>query len=307
MNEFAIHLRKDIKLLTSDSLFVIFLLVIAVASFIMALTTCASYVQMNTYGTSVVTRASLEAAQRGTLVNYWSSVGGILTAMFLGASAMALGAEKDSGMSRYTLSHKVRGPIFYLSKLLVILLLIAIAMLTALAAYLIVFSFMDVPMLDAGSLATSMVFPFLAILVFSSLGLALSTVGTKKGAMVAVAIVVFIALSALSSISINMGAYAAVSDDPNVTYANFTEALPLEYKLLIYGNPMVITYGSSYMLGTGDANGAQFYDVGGGVLLAAGFFVAFTALGLVLMSRERMERSWSERAKARIRKMRGPA
>jgi ABC-type transport system involved in multi-copper enzyme maturation permease subunit len=306
VNEFNIHLKKDIKLLTSDSMFIIFLVMMAVASFIIALTTCAGYVQQNSYGTSVVTKASLEAAQTTTLVSYWSVVGGLLTAMLMGASAMAMGAEKESGMTKYTLSHRVRGPAFYLSKLVVILGMIAIAMLTALAAYVIVFSFMDVPMLDLGSLALSMVFPFLAIVVFSSLGLAISTLGTKKGATVAVAIVVFIVLSVLSSISINMGAAAAIRADPSLTYQNYTEALPLEYKLLIYGNPMVITYGSEYVLGMSSSS-AQLYDPAGGVLLAAGFFVAFTALGLVLMSRERMEWPWSERAKALVKRIRGAA
>jgi len=220
---------------------------------------------------------------------------------------MAMGSEKENGMSRYTLSHKVRGPAFYLSKLLVILVMVAIAMVTALAAYLIVFSFMDVPMLDLGSLALSMVFPFLAMVVFSSLGLALSTLGTKKGAMVAMAVVLFIILSAVSSIAVGMAPYAAIRADPDVTYSNYTEALPLEYTLLIYANPMVLSYGTVYVLGTDDTRMAHLYDAAGGVLLAAGFFVAFTALGLVLMSRERLERPWSEKMKRLMGRVRGPA
>lgn len=307
MNEFLIHLRKDVKLLTSDSLFVIFLLVMAVTSFIIALTTCAGYVQNNSYGMGVVTRASLEYAQKSTLVSYWSSVGSLLTAMLMGAAAMAMGSEKENGMSRYTMSHKVQGLLFYLSKLLVIVAMVSIAMVIALAAYLIVFSFMDVPMLDLGSLALSMAFPFLAMMVFSSLGLALSTLGTKKGAMVAMAVVLFIILSAVSSIAVSMAPYAAMRADPDVTWSNYTEALPMEYVLLIYANPMVLSYGSMYALGTASTGTAPLYDVGGGILLAAGFFVAFTALGLVLMSRERLERPWSARAKGLIRKLRGLA
>lgn len=293
MNEFAIHLRKDLKLLTSDSLFVIFLLMMAIISFIIALTTCAGYVQQNSYGMTVVTKASLQAAQTAALVSYWGTVGGLFTAMFMGASSMAMGAEKESGMTKYAMSHKVRGPIFYLSKLVVILFMVAIAMVTALAAYVIVFSFMDVPMLDLGSLASSMAFPFLGILVFSSLGLAISTLGTKKGAMVAAAIAVFFILSVLFPISVGMGTAAAMRADPSLTYENYTEALPLEYKLLIYGNPMVLTYGSTYLMET--SMGAQLYGPWEGVLLAAGFFIAFTALGLLLFSRERMDRPWSAR------------
>lgn len=303
MKELAVHMRKDVKLLTSDSLFVIFLVMIAVTSFIIALTICAAYVQSNTYGPSVVTKASLEAAQASALVNYWGTVGSLLMAMFIGASAMAMGAEKETGMGRYTLSHKVRGPALYLSKLVVVLAMVAIAMVIALAAYLIVFSFMDIPMLDLGRLAASMVFPFLGILVFSSLGLAISTMGSKKGAMVAVAIMVFFILSVIFPISISMGATAAMRADPTLTYDNYTKALPLEYQLLIYGNPMALTYGSNYIMG-GTGGSAQLFDTTGGVLLAAGFFVAFTALGLVQFSRERMERPWSERAKRLLARLR---
>lgn len=301
MNELTIHLRKDLKLLTSDSMFVIFILVMAVTSFIIALSTCAGYVQQNTWGSSVVTKASLKALQTSTLVSYWGTVGSLLTALFMGASAMAMGAEKESGMSRYTFSHKMRGPVFYFSKLLIILFMVAIAMVTALAAYVIVFSFMDVPMLDLGSLASSMVFPFLCILVFSSLGLAISALGTKKGAMVAAAIAIFFILSVLSPISIGMGQVAAMRADPNLTYENYTEALPLEYKLLIYGNPMVLVLGSTYLMGTSGST-AQLFDLTGGVLLAAGFFVAFTALGLLLFSRERLERPWSERIRSLLKR-----
>ncbi len=303
MNELAIHLRKDIKLLTSDSLFVIFMVMLVVTSFIIALTICAAYVQSTTYGSSVVTKASLEASQASALVNYWGTVGSLLTAVFIGASAMAMSAEKESGMGRYTLSHKVRGRAFYLSKLIVVVAMVLIAMFIALAAYLLVFSFMDVPMLDLDRLAASMVFPFLTILVFSSLGLALSTMGSKKGAMVAVAIIVFFTLSVIFPISISMGAVAAMRADPTLTYDNYTEALPLEYQLLIYGNPMVLTYGSNYIMG-GTEGSAQLFDTTGGVLLAAGFFAAFTALGLVMFSRERMERSWSERAKRLLARLR---
>lgn len=304
MNEFIIHLRKDVKLLTSDSLFVIFLVMMAVTSFIIALTTCSGYVQNNTYGPSVVTKASLEAAQSSALVSYWGTAGGLLMAMFIGASAMAMGAEKESGICRYTLSHKVRGPALYLSKLIVVLAMVGIAMVIALVAYLIVFSFMDVPMLDLDRLAASMVFPFLSILVFSSLGLAISTMGSKKGAMVAVAIMVFFILSVIFPISISMGAVAAMRADPTLTYDNYTEALPPEYQLLIYGNPMVLTYGSNYIMG-GTGGSAQLFDTAGGVMLAVGFFVAFTALGLLMMSRERLERPWSERVKGLLGRVRG--
>jgi ABC-type transport system involved in multi-copper enzyme maturation permease subunit len=291
MSELSIHLRKDLKLLTSDSLFIILLVALAAISFFMALAICASYVQSITFGMNVVTMASLQAAQKGALVNYWSTIGNIFMVMFLVISAMAMSVEKDSGMSRYVLTFKVRKLSFYVSKMIVVVTLVLIALFTALAAYLVVFSFMDVPMLDLGSLMASMLYPLLGMLVFASLGLALSTLATKKGAVIALAVVVFFALTMVSAMSIGLGTQAAVRNHPTAGPNNYTDFMPVEYKLLIYGNPVIIAQGTSYILGTSTGN-LVLFDTAGGIALSVGFFFAFFALGLLSFSRERQEQSW---------------
>ena len=149
----------------------------------------------------MVTRASLEALQTNTLISYWSSIGNILMVIFLATSAMAMSVEKDSGMSKFVLTQRVSKTRFYLSKLLLLIALVLFGLIVALIAYLIVFSFMDVPMLDLEGLMLSMLFPLLSMLVFTALGLMIATLANKKGAVIAIAVVLFIALSAISQLS----------------------------------------------------------------------------------------------------------
>lgn len=294
MSEFRTHLRKDVKLLTSDSLFVILIVALGALSFFSALTTCASYVQSITGGMNLVTKASLELAQKNALVNYWNTVGNFFMVLFLAISAMAMSVEKDSGMSRYVLTFRVRKVSFYMSKLVLLMALVLVALVIALAAYLVVFSFMDVPMLDPGNLAISMLFPLLGMLAFAALGLALSTLATKKGAVIALAVVVFIALSAVSAVSTGLGIAAAQHIHPTAGPNNYTEFMPLEYKLLIYGNPVIIGQGTSYiLLGASSSGAMQWFDIAGGIALSAGFLFVFIALGLLSFSKERQEQSWA--------------
>lgn len=291
MNEFETHFRKDVKLLTSDSLFIILLVMLAALSFFLALTTCVSYIWGMSGGWSVVTKATIEISQKNALVSYWGSIGNLFMVLFLAIAAMAMSVEKDTGMSRYTLTFRVRKISFYLSKLLLLTILVAIALAIALVAYLLVFSLMDVPMLDVGSLAASMLYPLLGMMVFASLGLALSTLATKKGAVIALAVVVFFALTLLSDISIGIGTQAALQVHPTAGPNNYTDYMPLEYKMLIYGNPVIIAQGTSYILGTA-AGGMILFDTAGGIALSVGFLFAFIALGLLSFSRERQEQSW---------------
>lgn len=306
MSEFATHLRKDVKLLTSDSLFVILIVLLAVLSFVIALTTSSSYVNGITNGNPVVTSASLEEAQKQALVNYWSSIGSLFMALFAAVAAMAMSVEKDSGMTKYVLTFKVRKPLFYLSKLLVLIVLVLVALAIALAAYLIVFSVMDVPMLDAGSLAASMVFPLLGMLVFASLGLALSTLASKKGAVVALAVVLFIALTAIFSISMSLAVNEVLRENPDAGANNATAYMPEGYKLLLYGNPIVLSQGTGYMLdlNSSDVYSPVLFEPGSGVALGIGFFVVFTMLGLLSFSRERVDRGWMSGLRGRFSRKR---
>lgn len=291
MNELFIHLRKDLKMLTSDSLFVVLMLALGVIAFVVGLTTCMTYISGGFGGwTDIVTRASIAQSQRNALSSYWSSIGNIYAMVFLITAAMALSGEKESGMSKYILTFRVRKPMFYLSKMVVLVLIASVALVVALVAYLVVFSVMDLPMLDLPILGASILFPWLSMVAFASLGLAISTLSSKKAAVIGVAVVVFFALSILSGVSYYAGVGAALHVNPQAQVNNYTEFMPVEYKLLIYSNPMVLMQGTSYVLGV-DNYQAKLFDPSMGMLIATIQIALLTGLGAMSFWRERRDRS----------------
>lgn len=207
-------------------------------------------------------------------------------------------------MVRYLLTYRTSKLWFYASKLIVLLTVVVIAMIIALIAYLAVFSIMDVPMLDAGALAASMVFPFLIATVFSAIGLMLSTLSSKKAGAIVASVAIFFLLSFLSTASIGMGVMAAYDINPDVTAHNVTEFIPLEYKLLIYANPLVLSSGTTMIL---DAyaydhfTSPHLYDLPVGIALGL-FMLLWFGVGLVGFSRERMDKDWLTHIVGRLRK-----
>lgn len=306
MKELTTHLRKDVRLLMTDPSFIILLVALAGIAFVMALISSAGYVNGITYGSDVVTQSFLELEQRKALAGYWGGIAGIFMAIFLVVASLAMTGEKESGMVRYVLTHRTSKLRFYTSKYLVLLSVALIGMVIALVAYLVVFSFMDVPMLDLGALAASMVFPLMIAMVFSAIGLALSTISDKKAGAVVAAVVIFLILASLSPISIALGVEAAYKVNPDVTAQNVTACIPLGYKLLIYANPMVLGYGTDLLMGTNSDSdfymSPELFDPAWGVALGLSMVLAWFAIGLVGFSRERMDTSLLVRLKGRLKR-----
>lgn len=305
MRELSTHLRKDVRLLMTDPMFIILLVALAGIAFVMALISCAGYVNGMTYGSDVVTQAFIELEQKRALVSYWGGIAGIFMAIFIVVAAMALTGEKESGMVRYVLTYRTSRLRFYVSKYIILLSVVLMGMVIALLAYLLVFSFMDVPMLDLGTLAASMVFPLLIAMVFAAIGLALSTLSGKKAGAVVAAIGMILILSSLSPISLGMGVAAAQEINPDVTAQNVTEYIPLAYKLLIYSNPMVLGYGTELLMGTADNDyymSPELFDPGWGAALGLAMVMIWFAIGLVGFSRERTDKSLLSRIRGRLKR-----
>jgi ABC-type transport system involved in multi-copper enzyme maturation permease subunit len=309
VSEFTDHLKKDMRLLTSDSLFVILLVVIAVIAFISAFTAASSYVSSTWGWQQFVTRHMIENNQLSALNDYWQSVNSIYAVIFLVISSMALTAEKESGMVRYILTFKTSKRDFYLSKYLVLLGICGYAVFVSLIAYIIVFSAMDISLLNAGIMISSVIFPFLTVLVFASIGLAISALTQKKGATIAIAVVLFFIISIMFSVSLNLGTSAADQVNPHSTSANITQSMPIIYKLLIYANPIVLYYGAGQALGSAsgyDSGGTALFDMWGGVILGLIMMFVYLMLGMILFSRERTERGLFNDLKGRLRRKNGP-
>lgn len=304
MKELTIHLRKDVRLLMTDPMFIILLVALAGIAFIIALMSCSGYVSSMVYGGDVVTKAFLELEQRRALANYWGSIGSMLMAIFTVTAALAMTGEKESGMLRYVLTYRTSKLWFYLSKFLVLLSVVLMALLISLACYLVVFSFMDVPMLDLGVLAESMVFPLLIAIVFATIGLTLSALSDKKVGAIVVSVGIFFLLTTLSQVSIGLGTMAAYEINPAVTSQNVTEFIPLEYKLLIYANPLVLGYGTNLILdvpGHDHFTDPHLFEPGWGVALGLSMALAWFGMGMLAFSRVRMGRGWLARLKDRLR------
>jgi ABC-type transport system involved in multi-copper enzyme maturation permease subunit len=295
MNEFLIHVRKDYRLITADSLFIVLLLVLVAVAFVMAFSSASAYIQGVWGWQEIVTQHTIEMQQKSALMGYWQNIGNVYMVIFLVLSSMAITAEKDNGMVSYILTLKSSHRRFYLSKFVILLMLTAYATIIALAAYLIVFSIMDMPMLNIGDLMASMVFPVLMIVVFAAVGLMLSTLSSKKGAVIAISVVAFFALTLLFGVSLGLGTSAAYQENHFVTAQNVTEFIPLEYKVLIYANPLVLTYGAQQIMNINADDSVGYYgspvlfDTVGAFGLGLAMVAFYLLLGMFIFGRERRE------------------
>lgn len=281
MSELLDHLRKDVKLLSSNSLFVILMVMLAVIAFIMAFQAALSYLDGAwQYYYNFATRLMIENQQRIALEDYWQALSALFIVLFAVISSMIGSSERESGMIRYILTFKTGKNRFYLSKFLVLAGIAAYAITVSTLAYVIVFSALDLPFISAGDLLTALLFPLLTVLVISSIGLAVSALVTKKGAAIAGAVVLIFLISIGFSTVLSMGESAAYDARPELATDDYLYYMPLTYKLAIYSNPMVLLEGEG-----------KYFDTVEGVVLGLAMIAAYLCLGMVIFSRERTERS----------------
>jgi len=98
---------------------------------------------------------------------------------------------------------------------------------------------------------------------------------------------------------------AAYDVNPNATAQNVTEFIPLEYKLLIYANPLVLSEGTALIMGTdiySTLYQPQLFDLGGGITLGLLMVAAWFAIGLLAFSRERRDKDWLTLIKGKLRR-----
>lgn len=281
MNELAVHLKKDLKMLSSDSIFLISMLVLAVMAFVMAFESSWSYVDGSfSYYSTLTTRYIIERKQVSTLDGYWISLCNLYTILLTMMSSMLLTSEKESGMMSYILTLRTRKWRFFLSKFMIVLGVSTLIAVVSMLAYLIVFSAMDVPFLGVNDVLASMLLPMLTVIIFSVIGLAVSALVRKKGAAIALSVVVWLVISLGYATLTSMGESAAF-DDPDYDYETdeWIDFVPLGYKLLIYANPMVLVNGQG-----------DYLDMTGGAILGVCMVIAYLGLGLALFARERTER-----------------
>ena len=292
MSEFEDHVRKDLQLLRSDSLFVLLIVVVAVMAFIMAFLATSSYV--NSWSPMLVTKQMIAERQRDNLEGYWVSISSMYLIVFTIVSSMIITSEKENGMARYILTFRTHTWQFFLSKFLMMAGLAVFATSVSTLAYFLVFAAMDLPLLSFGDVLSAMLLPLLAILAISCIGLMVSALMNKKGAAIALGVVAFLVISMGYTFVDGLGMEAAYDHpDWDYSYDNVTDYVPWQYKVIIKINPMVLIIGSDYLA------------EGEGIVLGLGMIVAYLALGMLIFARERTERGLIKDLMKRIKRREG--
>ncbi|MCG7844203.1 MAG: ABC transporter permease [Methanomassiliicoccales archaeon] len=272
------HLRKDMQLLRSDSLFTILFVLTVVIAFVVAFQSSAAYV--NSWWTpSLTTIHSIEETQRESLDSYWQNLSTIYLIIFAIFSSVAIIGEKESGMVRYILTFRTSRWEFFLSKFIILTTIALFAILISSVAYLIVFWAMDIPRLGIGDVLSSMVLPFLLVMIICTMGLMVSALMKKKGSAIALGIVLFMVISLSYNAIVGWGEEAAQQDPDWQWDYDAWDYMPWQYKMLIKINPMVLIFGEEQ----GYINTTE------GLLLGLTMIAAFFALGLLFFARERTE------------------
>ncbi len=275
MREFLEHLRKDVRLCRSDSLYLLLMLIVTVMAFVMSFVSTSSYVSQ--WPSLLTTEAELLERQRSNLNAYWLMISNSLLIVFVLISSMTITAEKESGMVRYVLTHRTRSWSMYLSKYLILACLAIYAVAVSSLAYYLVFTAMDLALLDAGDIFSAMVLPMMAVLIFCAIGLMVSALVSKKGAAIALGVVLFLGISMSFTMVVSMANEAAY-DHPDWEWGlDEMDYMPGYFKTIIKMNPMVLI------------SGPEFLAEGEGALIGLGMIAGYLALGMIIFARERTE------------------
>lgn len=275
MSEFLEHLRKDVRLYRSDSLYFLIVLIVTVMAFVMSFVSTSSYVSQ--WPSLVTTEAELLERQRSNLDSYWLMISNSLLIVFVLISSMTITTEKESGMVRYILTHRAHGWRMYLSKYLILTCLAIYAVTVSSLAYYLVFTSMDLTLLNAGDIFSAMVLPMMAVLTFCAIGLMVSALLNKKGATIALGVILFLGISMSFTMVVSMANEAAY-DHPDWEWGlDEIDYMPGYFKVLIKMNPMVLI------------SGTEFLAEGEGVLIGLGMIAVYLALGMMIFARERTE------------------
>ena len=242
---------------------------------VMSFVSVSSYVSQ--WPSLITTETEILERQMASLESYWLMISNTLLIVFMIVSSMAITSEKESGMVRYVLTHRARGWSMYLSKYLLITSIAVYAVAVSSLAYYLVFAAMDLPMLSPGDILSAMVLPMMAVLTFCAIGLMVSALLNKKGAAIALGVVLFLGISMSFTMVVSMANEAAY-DHPDWEWGlDEMDYMPGYYKTLIKMNPMVLI------------SGTEFLAEGEGALIGLAMIATYLALGMIIFSRERTE------------------
>ncbi len=289
MNELMVHVRKDLRTQFSDSVFILLVTALVMISILMAFQSSISYLGSIHNQQLVVADLSVDMARRQALSDFWGSTLSIFTIVILLVSSFSLTGEKETGMTKFVLTYRTSKFMIYLSRFIVLSLLVLLACFISLFTFFIVFSIMDLSVLGAEFLLASMVFPLLILLAFGAFGLLVSTLSSKRSAVISVALIAFV-LGSIMVPTLQTAAYEDVyRHHPGVTYSNYTQYVSFEYLVGIFAYPMSLREGISQTLQLDNLMQVHFLSVEGDLIAGAILVLALFFLGYAIFNRERME------------------
>jgi len=295
MNEFFVHLRKDLRIQLSNSMLLLLLFGLVMLSIILAFNCYDRYTHSLASSYLVVSDHALEMARRVSLYQFWGVILGFFSLVFLVSSSFSLSHDKETGLAKYIMTYKASASKMYFSKLAVMLFLVLVSCILSLIVYVGVFLLLDSAMLGLDVLLLSMVFPFLTLACFVSIGLFISSLTSRKAAAAVLAVVVFFLVTFISMISTNVASMHMIWQHNGMPWEYVRPLVPIEYKLLIFSDPNMLREGTAQLLGLTENSrafdGLPFFSALGDAIVGLGMIGLSSLLGIMMLSRERKDKN----------------
>lgn len=303
MKTLRAFLRKDIKLLTSDTFLALLLMLVVAFCTIIAYSMSSGYIDLIDSTPMELKIEQLLFMQKMTLSRYWYAVISIESLVILLISTLAFSAEKETGMFKYILAYRCGTAIPTISKFVSLLPVCFIFSLVPAVCFIITFSAIASNMLDLTTIFLSMIFPTLIFVTLTSIGLLFSTLSKKKHMAVVSAVMIFILLTLIFDLSASSGYedvktayYYAYGDYGYLTNDDMRELFPNAYSFLIALNPLSMRQGINLLLNIEETGGGMFneetfalFDTGTYMLIGLALTIVFLLASTLSLRRERKE------------------
>ena len=300
MNELEVHLRKDIRLVRTESTFLVFVTAIIVASVFMSYYAVLSYLQMG-HSYPLINHGMMESNLRQTMLSFWTMAVNVIGLLLIVISASGFGSEKESGILRYTIAYGADARMMFLSKFLFLAFLAMVALIASMAMFVVMISASGSLPLDVGAFISSALVVYLQFLILISLGMVLSISMRKKSTAIVIAFVIMLGTAGISAY-MEMDGYNAAQQqfyleryDGTVNFNNSfaTEHFPLMNEVVMYMLPWkASSEAMSHSLGMaereqlGNYDQVTFMSLEADVAVAALMCIGYLWAGYWLLSRD---------------------
>lgn len=297
MNELLIHLRKDIKVISSSALVILFILIISV-SILASLNSANSYSQQISNFGDRIGPASQQEMLKDNLLAYWKSVIVVSSIISMIVFSSLMAQEKESGMLGYTLTFRPRTSTMFAS-ILVLSIMIALALvLTSLIIYCFVFVISGLSLPDNESVVMSLLFPISILIIFSLLGTIIALLISKKNTSIIVSVAVFFILMLSSTYAFNFGSNENLQTNGGMIGAPNPDNFSILSKSIIMINPQSLNEGTVHLLNLsndyvkGNINSDHFtyLSLDQDIILAILYIASLTLLGWIIFNRNNLNR-----------------